>query len=89
MHLLSTSFVNLEDERQFTSGTALIDFRVEGGERIDPVLARVLARFEMARLEAYSVRRDSQDRPKTTQETLRTAPRWAKKAPRLPKRRPG
>eukprot|EP00959_Pyramimonas_sp_CCMP1952_P351892 7372931-Pyramimonas_sp.AAC.1 len=35
MYLLSTKFGNLEDERQFTSGTTLIDFRVERGERID------------------------------------------------------
>ena len=48
MFLLSTKFENLEDERQLTQGTALIDFRIHRGERIDEVLAR----FEMARLEA-------------------------------------
>ena len=48
MFMLSTRFENLEDERQLTQGTALIDFRVQGGERIDITLAR----FEMARLEA-------------------------------------
>ena len=48
MFMLSTRFENLEDERQLTQGTALIDFRVQSGERIDITLAR----FEMARLEA-------------------------------------
>eukprot|EP00959_Pyramimonas_sp_CCMP1952_P216557 4529519-Pyramimonas_sp.AAC.1 len=46
----NTNFENLEDERQLTSGTALIDFRAERGERIDSVLAR----FVMARLQADS-----------------------------------
>ena len=48
MFLLSSKLENLEDERQLTQGTALIDFRVGRGERIDEVLAR----FEMARMEA-------------------------------------
>ena len=48
MLLLSSKFENLEDERQLTQGTALIDFRIGRGERIDEVLAR----FEMARMEA-------------------------------------
>ena len=50
MFLLSTKFENLEDERQLNFGTALIDFRVERGERIDSVLSR----FEIARMEADS-----------------------------------
>eukprot|EP00959_Pyramimonas_sp_CCMP1952_P182401 3814028-Pyramimonas_sp.AAC.1 len=41
-------FENLEEERQLNSGTALIDFRVHAGERID----QTLARFEIARYEA-------------------------------------
>eukprot|EP00959_Pyramimonas_sp_CCMP1952_P045646 953606-Pyramimonas_sp.AAC.1 len=44
-------FERLEDERQLTSGTQLIDFHVPHGERIDVTLTR----FEMARLEAQSV----------------------------------
>eukprot|EP00959_Pyramimonas_sp_CCMP1952_P404408 8474609-Pyramimonas_sp.AAC.1 len=48
MFVLSTKFENLEEERQLHSGTALIDFRVHAGERID----RTLARFEIARYEA-------------------------------------
>eukprot|EP00959_Pyramimonas_sp_CCMP1952_P213826 4474105-Pyramimonas_sp.AAC.1 len=48
MFLLSAKFENSEEERQLNSGTALIDFRVHAGERID----RTLARFEMARYEA-------------------------------------
>eukprot|EP00959_Pyramimonas_sp_CCMP1952_P118464 2477059-Pyramimonas_sp.AAC.1 len=43
-------FERLEDERQLTSGTQLIDFHVPHGERIDVTLAR----FEMARLEPQS-----------------------------------
>eukprot|EP00959_Pyramimonas_sp_CCMP1952_P153277 3206384-Pyramimonas_sp.AAC.1 len=39
MFLLSTRFENLEEERQLNSGTALIDFRVHAGERIDQTLA--------------------------------------------------
>eukprot|EP00959_Pyramimonas_sp_CCMP1952_P139210 2913923-Pyramimonas_sp.AAC.1 len=35
LYPLGTGFENLEDERQLTSGTALVDFRVESGERID------------------------------------------------------
>eukprot|EP00959_Pyramimonas_sp_CCMP1952_P108359 2265679-Pyramimonas_sp.AAC.1 len=46
--LLGTKFENLEEERQLNSGTALIDFRVNAGERID----QTLARFEIARFEA-------------------------------------
>eukprot|EP00959_Pyramimonas_sp_CCMP1952_P303210 6344629-Pyramimonas_sp.AAC.1 len=37
--LLNTKFENLEKERQLNSGTALIDFRVHAGERIDLTLA--------------------------------------------------
>eukprot|EP00959_Pyramimonas_sp_CCMP1952_P044245 924818-Pyramimonas_sp.AAC.1 len=48
MFFLSTKFENLEEERQLNSGTALIDFRVHAGERID----QTLARFEIARYEA-------------------------------------
>eukprot|EP00959_Pyramimonas_sp_CCMP1952_P201164 4207021-Pyramimonas_sp.AAC.1 len=48
MFLFSAKFENLEEERQFNSGTALIDFRVHAGERID----QSLARFEIARYEA-------------------------------------
>eukprot|EP00959_Pyramimonas_sp_CCMP1952_P448238 9385922-Pyramimonas_sp.AAC.1 len=48
MFLLNTKFENLEEERQLNSGTALIDFRVHAGERID----QTLARFEIARYEA-------------------------------------
>eukprot|EP00959_Pyramimonas_sp_CCMP1952_P238957 4994011-Pyramimonas_sp.AAC.1 len=48
VYLLSAKFENLEDERQLTSGTALIDVRVDRGERV----ASVLARFDMAGLEA-------------------------------------
>eukprot|EP00959_Pyramimonas_sp_CCMP1952_P089084 1864176-Pyramimonas_sp.AAC.1 len=48
MLILSTKFENLEEERQLNSGTALIDFRVHAGERID----QTLARFEIARYEA-------------------------------------
>eukprot|EP00959_Pyramimonas_sp_CCMP1952_P117474 2455653-Pyramimonas_sp.AAC.1 len=48
MFLLSTKFENLEEERQLNSGTALIDFRVHAGERID----QTLARFDIARYEA-------------------------------------
>ena len=43
-------FEHLEDERQLTSGTQLIDFTVPAHERIDVTLAR----WEMARLEAQS-----------------------------------
>eukprot|EP00959_Pyramimonas_sp_CCMP1952_P102142 2136570-Pyramimonas_sp.AAC.1 len=46
--LLSAKYENLEEERQLNSGTALIDFRVRAGERID----QTLARFEIARYEA-------------------------------------
>eukprot|EP00959_Pyramimonas_sp_CCMP1952_P174278 3642042-Pyramimonas_sp.AAC.1 len=46
--LLSTQFEKLEEERQLNSGTALIDFRVYAGERID----QARARFEIARYEA-------------------------------------
>eukprot|EP00959_Pyramimonas_sp_CCMP1952_P066382 1385918-Pyramimonas_sp.AAC.1 len=35
MSLLRTKFENLEEERQLNSGTALIEFRVHAGERID------------------------------------------------------
>eukprot|EP00959_Pyramimonas_sp_CCMP1952_P282707 5908900-Pyramimonas_sp.AAC.1 len=38
MFLRSTKFENLEEERQIISGTALIDFRVHAGERIDQTL---------------------------------------------------
>eukprot|EP00959_Pyramimonas_sp_CCMP1952_P438197 9173629-Pyramimonas_sp.AAC.1 len=48
MFLFSTKFENLEEELQFHPGTALIDFRVHAGERID----QMLARCEIARLEA-------------------------------------
>eukprot|EP00959_Pyramimonas_sp_CCMP1952_P002478 51226-Pyramimonas_sp.AAC.1 len=48
MFLLSTKFDNLEEEHQLNSGTALIDFRVHAGERID----QILALFEVARYEA-------------------------------------
>eukprot|EP00959_Pyramimonas_sp_CCMP1952_P027739 582051-Pyramimonas_sp.AAC.1 len=51
MFLLRIQFERLEDERQLTSGTQLIDFHVPHGERIDVTLTR----FEMARLEAQSV----------------------------------
>ncbi|MCP4469064.1 MAG: hypothetical protein GY813_20255, partial [Halieaceae bacterium] len=51
MFLLSMKFERLEDERQLTSGTQLIDFHVPHGERIDVTVTR----FEMARLEAQSV----------------------------------
>eukprot|EP00959_Pyramimonas_sp_CCMP1952_P104391 2181959-Pyramimonas_sp.AAC.1 len=51
MFLLSMKFERLEDERQLTSGTQLIDFHVPHGERIDVTLTR----FEMARLGAQSV----------------------------------
>eukprot|EP00959_Pyramimonas_sp_CCMP1952_P151950 3179212-Pyramimonas_sp.AAC.1 len=44
-------FERLEDGRQLTSGTQLIDFPVPHGERIDVALTR----FGMARLEAQSV----------------------------------
>eukprot|EP00959_Pyramimonas_sp_CCMP1952_P116148 2428079-Pyramimonas_sp.AAC.1 len=44
-------FERLEDERQLTPGTQLIDLHVPHGERIDVTLTR----FEMARLEAQSV----------------------------------
>eukprot|EP00959_Pyramimonas_sp_CCMP1952_P016827 356883-Pyramimonas_sp.AAC.1 len=44
MFLLSMKFEHLEDERQLTSGTQLIDFHVPHGERIDVTLTR----FEMA-----------------------------------------
>eukprot|EP00959_Pyramimonas_sp_CCMP1952_P399106 8362877-Pyramimonas_sp.AAC.1 len=47
MFLLSAKLENLEEERQLNSGTALIDFRVHAGERID----QTLARFEIARYE--------------------------------------
>eukprot|EP00959_Pyramimonas_sp_CCMP1952_P357567 7486926-Pyramimonas_sp.AAC.1 len=50
MFLLSMKFERLEDERQLTSDTQLIDFNVPHGERIDVTLTR----FEMARLEAQS-----------------------------------
>eukprot|EP00959_Pyramimonas_sp_CCMP1952_P250813 5242597-Pyramimonas_sp.AAC.1 len=43
-------FERLEDERQLTPGTQLIDFHVPHGEQIDVSLTR----FEMARLEAQS-----------------------------------
>eukprot|EP00959_Pyramimonas_sp_CCMP1952_P205507 4297670-Pyramimonas_sp.AAC.1 len=43
-------FERLEDERQLTSGTQLIDLHVPHGERIDVTLTR----FEMARPEAQS-----------------------------------
>eukprot|EP00959_Pyramimonas_sp_CCMP1952_P080403 1680290-Pyramimonas_sp.AAC.1 len=43
----STKFENLEEERQLNSGTALSDFRVHAGERIDQTLARLeIARYE-------------------------------------------
>eukprot|EP00959_Pyramimonas_sp_CCMP1952_P455921 9472344-Pyramimonas_sp.AAC.1 len=48
MFLLSTKCEHLEEERQLNSGTALIDFRVHAGERID----QTFARFEIARFEA-------------------------------------
>eukprot|EP00959_Pyramimonas_sp_CCMP1952_P325216 6807061-Pyramimonas_sp.AAC.1 len=48
MFILSTNCENLEGERQLNPGTALIDFRVHAGERID----QALARFEIARFEA-------------------------------------
>ena len=50
MFLLSTELENLEDDRQLKSGTALVDFRVERGERIDSMLSR----FGTARIEADS-----------------------------------
>eukprot|EP00959_Pyramimonas_sp_CCMP1952_P144637 3027175-Pyramimonas_sp.AAC.1 len=50
-------FERLEDERQLTSGTQLINMHVPHGERIDVTLAR----FEMARLEAQSVGFDLPD----------------------------
>eukprot|EP00959_Pyramimonas_sp_CCMP1952_P215461 4507805-Pyramimonas_sp.AAC.1 len=40
-------FEKLEEERQLNSGTALVDFRVHAGERID----QTLARFKIARYE--------------------------------------
>eukprot|EP00959_Pyramimonas_sp_CCMP1952_P119971 2508430-Pyramimonas_sp.AAC.1 len=46
--LLSVKFENLEEEHQLNSGTALFDFRVHAGERID----QTSARFEIARYEA-------------------------------------
>eukprot|EP00959_Pyramimonas_sp_CCMP1952_P047109 983495-Pyramimonas_sp.AAC.1 len=51
MCLLSAKFEILDDERQLTSGTALINFRPEPRGRTDSILAR----YEMARLEADSV----------------------------------
>ena len=51
MFLHSTKSENVDDERQLNSGTALIDFRVERGERIDSILSR----FEIARMEADGV----------------------------------
>eukprot|EP00959_Pyramimonas_sp_CCMP1952_P326548 6835502-Pyramimonas_sp.AAC.1 len=48
MFLPSAKFENLEEERRVSAGTALIDFRVRAGERID----QTLARFEIARYEA-------------------------------------
>eukprot|EP00959_Pyramimonas_sp_CCMP1952_P254938 5324474-Pyramimonas_sp.AAC.1 len=47
MFLLGAKFEDFEYERQDTSRTALIDFRLEPGERTDTILAR----FEIARLE--------------------------------------
>lgn len=45
---LSAKFENSDDERQRALGAALVDFRVERGERVDSVLTKL----EMARLEA-------------------------------------
>eukprot|EP00959_Pyramimonas_sp_CCMP1952_P425277 8908210-Pyramimonas_sp.AAC.1 len=39
MFLLSTKFENLEEERQLNSGTALVDFRVHAGDRVDRMFA--------------------------------------------------
>eukprot|EP00959_Pyramimonas_sp_CCMP1952_P296008 6191968-Pyramimonas_sp.AAC.1 len=50
MFLLRMKFERVEDERQLTSCTQLIDFHVPHGERLDVTLTR----FEMARLEAQS-----------------------------------
>ena len=51
LFILGAKFENLEDERQLTSGTALLYFRANPNDRIDVTLSR----FEMARLEAESV----------------------------------
>eukprot|EP00959_Pyramimonas_sp_CCMP1952_P369537 7740321-Pyramimonas_sp.AAC.2 len=48
MFFLNTKVQNLEEECQLDSGTALMNFRVHAGERID----QTLARFEIARDEA-------------------------------------
>eukprot|EP00959_Pyramimonas_sp_CCMP1952_P004873 102283-Pyramimonas_sp.AAC.2 len=44
MFLLNTQFESLEGKRHLNSGTALIEFRVLAGERID----QSLPRFEIA-----------------------------------------
>eukprot|EP00959_Pyramimonas_sp_CCMP1952_P082262 1718797-Pyramimonas_sp.AAC.1 len=56
MFLLSTKFENLEEERQLSSGTAPIDFRVHAGERI----GQTLTRFEIARYGAETAGLTSQ-----------------------------
>ena len=40
MFILSAKFENLEDERQLTSGTQILDFRAHPNERIDVTLSR-------------------------------------------------
>eukprot|EP00959_Pyramimonas_sp_CCMP1952_P450302 9428515-Pyramimonas_sp.AAC.1 len=55
MFLLSLKFKHLEEERQFNSGTALIDCRVHAGEWIDQTMARLeIARFE-AETEGFNI----------------------------------
>ena len=51
LYVLANKFEALEDERSLLSGTALLDFTSNPGERIDSVLTR----FDMARFEARAV----------------------------------